>query len=140
MELEYTKIFITAAIAVLGWIAGHYFTSEKSRNDKKRDLSLEYLTRAYRFLTTEIVQRDISNEGWIKLEGIIAEIQLFGSVEQVRLAKDLADSISRGGEFEMDALINSLRKDLRSQLGLKAVSGNVKWLRYTPKGDVSVNL
>ena len=133
MQLEYAKIFITAAVAVLGWIAGHYFTSEKSRNDKKRDLSLEYLTRAYQFLTTEIVQRDISNEGWVKLEGIIAEIQLFGSVEQVRLAKELADSVSRGGEFEMDALINSLRKDLRNQLGLKAVSGNVKWLRYTPK-------
>ena len=52
------------------------------------------------------MRKDISNEGWIKLEGVIAEIQLFGSTEQVGLAKELADSIARGGEFEMDALIN----------------------------------
>lgn len=139
MQLEYTKIVITALIAVLGWIAGHYFTSEKSRNDKKRDLSIDYLTKAYKFLTTEIVQKNISNEGWTKLEGVIADIQLFGSPEQVTLAKELVDSIVEGGEFTMDALINSLRKDLRKQLGLEAVLGNVKWLRYTPKEDISVN-
>lgn len=139
MQLEYTKIFITAAVAVLGWIAGHYFTSEKSRNDKKRDLSLEYLTSAYRFLSTEIVCKEISNESWTKLEGVVAEMQLFGSVEQVELAKELADSMARGGDFTIDALINSLRKDLRNQLGLKAVSGNVKWLRYTPKKEIAVS-
>ena len=85
------------------------------------------------------MRKDISNEGWIKLEGVIAEIQLFGSTEQVGLAKELADSIARGGEFEMDALINSLRKDLRNQLGFKPVSGNVKWLRYTPTEDSSAD-
>ena len=132
MQLEYTKIIITALVAVLSWVVGHYLTSEKSRNDKKRDLSIEYLTDAYKFLATEIVLKHISDENWVKLEGVIANIQLFGSPEQIVLAKELANSIAQGGEFRLDALINSLRKDLRKQLGLKMVPGNVIWLRYTP--------
>lgn len=103
-------------------------------------MSIKYLADAYRFFTTEVVQRDISEEGWTKLESVIANIQLFGSPEQVMLAKELAEFIAKGGEFEMDALINSLRKGLRKQLGLEAVSGNVKWLRYTPKEDISNKL
>lgn len=139
MWLGYIKIFTTVLLAAAGWIVAHHFTSRKSRNDKKRDWSIDYLTNAYRFLTTEIAQKDISNEGWGKLEVVIADIQLFGSAEQVGLAKELADSIAKGGKFELDALINSLRKDLRKQLGFKAVSGNVKWFRYTPNKDVSLN-
>lgn len=133
MLLEYIKIVATVVVAALGWVVAHHFTSQKSRNDKKRDLSIEYLANAYRFLTTEVVQRDISNEAWTKLENVIADIQLFGSPEQVMLVKQLVECIVQGGEFEMDPLINSLRKELRKQLGLEAVSGNVKWFRYTPK-------
>ena len=95
MLLEYIKIVTAVFIAVLGWVVAHYFTSQKSRNDKKRDLSIEYLTNAYRFLTTEVVQKDISLEGWAKLENVIADIQLFGFVEQVALVKELADSMHK---------------------------------------------
>jgi hypothetical protein len=137
MLLEYIKIVATVFVAALGWIVAHYFTSQKSRNDKKRDLSIEYLSNAYRFLTTEIVQRDISDESWAKLEKVITDVQLFGSPEQVELIKNLVECIVQGGEFELDELINSLRKDLRKELGLEAVSGNVKWFRYTPRTDDS---
>ncbi|MEJ7666983.1 MAG: hypothetical protein WKG07_49520 [Hymenobacter sp.] len=73
------------------------------------------------------------------MKNVVAEIQLFGSVEQVELAKELADSMAQGGDFTIDALINSLRKDLRKQLKLEDVAGNVKWLRYTPKEGNSMS-
>jgi hypothetical protein len=57
-------------------------------------------------------------------------MQLFGSTEQAMLAKQLANTVAAGEEFELDPLINNLRTDLRSQLELEAIQGNVTWLRF----------
>jgi hypothetical protein len=40
------------------------------------------------------------------------------------------DVVAEGGEFQLDLLINNLRNDLRKELNLEMVSGNVRWLRF----------
>lgn len=130
MNIDYFKILATIVLAVIGWIVGYYFTTRKDINQKRRDISIEHLINAYRILTNEISHREGNKERDIKLENILSDIQLFGSEEQVQLAKNLADAVASGKEFQLDPLINSLRNDLRKIIGLKKIKGNVKWLRF----------
>ena len=124
------KFSIGTTVVALGWIAAHYFTNRRDRIAKRRDISLEHLINAYRILTNEISHREDMDER--KLEAVITDIQLFGSQKQIDVAKILAEEAAQKEHFELDALINCLRNDLRNELGLPKVGGNVKWLRFTP--------
>lgn len=128
--IDIIKFLTTALIVVLGWLAGHFFTSKRDKSNKKRELTIQHLINAYSVLTNEVSHREQTTERQEKLERIITEIQLFGSTEQASLAKQLANDVAAGLEFELDPLINSLRTDLRKQLELEAINGNVTWLRF----------
>jgi hypothetical protein len=130
MEVDYLKIVITLILAVLGWLVAHYFTAKRGSINKRREMSIEHLVDAYRVLAHDISRRELTSERQEKLENLLSDIQLFGSTEQVELAKQLADQVAAGGEFQLDILINSLRNDLRAQLNLSRIEGNVKWLRF----------
>jgi len=127
--MDYIKITVTIVLAVLGWITAYYFTRKREISAKQRDIVTRHLVRTYRVLTNDISHRATSSERQKKFEIMISDIQLFGSVEQVELVKTLADECVSGDEFQLDPLINSLRKDLRKRLNLSALSGNVTWVR-----------
>ncbi|QIR76606.1 hypothetical protein FA592_10380 [Sulfurospirillum diekertiae] len=129
MELEYLKIIITICLAVLGWLIAHSFTAKRDLKNKQREISITHLINAYRILTNDVSHRELTDERNEKLENILADIQLFGSQEQVELAKNLAVTVAAGGQFELDPLINSLRNNLRKELNLSKVEDNVQWLR-----------
>jgi len=131
MELDYFKILVTITLAVIGWISGHYFTNRRAIHSKRRELVTEHLVNAYRVLAHDVSHREITKERREKLENILSDVQLFGSNGQVDLARSLADDAAQNSVFELDPLINSLRNDLRSELGLETIKGNVRWLRYT---------
>lgn len=129
MDNEYLKIVITVLTAAFGWFSVHYFNSRRDRSIKRKEIVTAHLINAYRVLTHEITRRNLNKEKGEKLESVISDIQLFGSPDQVELAKKLAEDIISNDEFLMDELINNLKHDLRSQLGLEHIEGNVKWLR-----------
>ncbi|ANH81186.1 hypothetical protein A8C56_09505 [Niabella ginsenosidivorans] len=122
------KFSIGTFLVIGGWAAAHYFTNRRDRIAKRRDISLDHLIKAYRVLAEEISHREnVENR---QLESIITDIQLFGSEEQIMLAHQLAKDAAQNRHFELDPLINSLRKDLRKKLGLSDIKGNVIWLRF----------
>lgn len=131
MDFEYLKIAVTISLAVLGWIIAHWFTTRRDRALKRRELSIQYLIEAYRVLANEISHRDQTPDRTLKLENMLSDIQLFGSLKQVQLARTLADELASKRNFELDPLINSLRDDLRKELGLSRVEGNVRWIRFS---------
>jgi hypothetical protein len=131
VELEYLKIIITICLAVIGWLIAHSFTAKRDLKNKQREISITHLINAYRILTNDVANRELTDERKEKLENILADIQLFGSKEQVELAKNLAVTVAAGDQFELNPLINSLRNDLRQELNLPKVEGNIKWLRFT---------
>lgn len=138
MELEYIKTGNTIALAVVGWIVGHHINSLRDVRLKKRETTTQYLIDTYRTLTHEINQRELTDDRRNKLENLIADIQLFGSAEQINLVKNITDEIVCGrDEFNLDLLLNSLRNDLRKQLKLAKVDGNVRWLRFNISRDSS---
>ena len=120
---------ITLFIMVVGWGVAHYLTVMRDASNKRREIRLQYLIDAYRILTNEVSRRDLTPERGEKLENLLSDIQLFGSSNQVELARQLANEVASGASFELDPLITSLRDDLRKELNLSEVSGNVKWLR-----------
>jgi hypothetical protein len=79
MDLDYVKIIVTITLAIFGWVIGHFFTSRRDKQLKRRELSIEYLVNAYRILTNEISHRKETVERSQKLENILSDIQLFGT-------------------------------------------------------------
>jgi|SRR6185312_1666044 len=130
MDNDYLKILATVTTAVIGWIVAHYLNTLRDRSLKRKEVITSHLINAYRVLTNDVTKRDLTPERRTKLENVVADIQLFGSIEQIVLAKKLTDDIVANSEFPLDDLINNLKNDLRSQLGLKTVKGNVRWLRF----------
>ncbi|MCT7578371.1 hypothetical protein [Aliarcobacter butzleri] len=131
MDFEYLKIVLSVIIAVIGWIIGHYFTSKRDVSNKKREIRLNYLIEVYLILTNDLTERgNIDSKKAEIIEKIISQVQLLGSKKQVELVKTLADSIGKGEIIEYDTLINSLRDDLRKELELEKIEGNVHWARF----------
>ena len=133
VDLSLIKISVTIVLAVVGWLVAHYFTTKRDISNKRRSLVIEHLIESYRILTNDIAQREPTNESNLKLENILSDIQLFGSLEQINMSKELATKVASGGFFELSPLIASLRNDLRNELNLTKVDGNVKWLRFNEK-------
>ncbi|RZV15901.1 hypothetical protein D3M61_01020 [Aliarcobacter butzleri] len=131
MDFEYLKIMLSVIIAVIGWIIAHYFTSKRDVSNKKREIRLNYLIEVYLILTNDLTERgNIDSKKAERIEKIISQVQLLGSKKQVELVKTLADSIGKGEIIEYDTLINSLRDDLRKELELEKIEGNVHWARF----------
>lgn len=76
MDFDYIKIFVTIILVVSGWIIGHYFNSKRTRDQKRREISVEHLINSYRILTNEISHRKETPERTEKLENILSDIQL----------------------------------------------------------------
>ena len=129
LDFDYVKIAVSIALAVCGWMFAHSRTSKRDIANKRRELQIQYLIDAYRVLINEISQREATKERSKLLENVITDVQLFGTGDQVELAKKLASDICENKEFELDPLINSLRDELRQELNIENVSGNVQWLR-----------
>ena len=128
----------TLFVLIVGWFVGNYFSANRAQVNKRRDLRTKFLIEAYRILTNKISQRGPSAliENKIEFENLISDIQLFGTVEQVKLAKKLANDVEKLAndvenhpDADLDPLIKNLRKSLRKELSLEPVDGNVQWLR-----------
>ncbi len=124
------SLLATAAIAVVGWLAAHRFASARDRQNKKRDLRTSYLIDAYRRLESAGT-RPLCAQTAAAFESAIADIQLLGTVEQVRLAQEFASQFAGQGSASLDPLLESLRRDLRSELKLEEIADPIAWLRIT---------
>lgn len=85
--MDYIKIIITIAIAVGGWVTGHHFTSAQNLETDKRELTTKYLIEAYRTFEKHS-EATCAGKHWSSTEEAVADIQLFGSKEQIRLSKE----------------------------------------------------
>ena len=65
----------------------------------------------------------------------MVDLQLFGTPEQVRLARKFATDLGTTQEADRDALLNELRDSLRKEIGRKPVTGNVQWLKIGRKKE-----
>jgi hypothetical protein len=119
-----------ALIVVLGWIRTHQLTIEREIAAKRRDQHLTYLVPAYRTLAKWIPYNRAGRLDEIdeEFQKAIADIQFFGSTQQIQLVGELVDSLVNRREFNPEPLLVSLRDDLRRELDKEKVSGPIHWL------------
>jgi hypothetical protein len=117
-------LVITTGVAMLGWFVAHRFNTHRDRQNNRREVRVEYLIEAYRRLEGGADRGAIHNTEYGKgFESAIADVQLFGTVEQVRMAKELASAIAERKEgASAGALLLSLRDDLRKELSLDVIN------------------
>jgi hypothetical protein len=120
-------IFITLILTSAGW----YVAVRRDRLSKKRDLRTQYLIEAYRRLESAGNRSGPSPELEESLESAVADIQLFGSPEQLALSKQFALEFAASGRSSLDALLESLRTDLRRELELGTAPERITYLRIT---------
>ncbi len=117
-------LLVTTLVAVAGWMAAHRFNSQRDLRSKRREIRVDYLIRAYQRLEAGACREalDASNDRR-DFESAVADIQLFGTNDQVRMAKEMAAAIA---ERRIDAsagpLLLSLRDALRRELDLGEIN------------------
>lgn len=131
-------LIVTTLIAILGWLIAHALTRKRDRANKLRDIRLQYLIEAYRRLGDAALRHLPSEPEYAqRLESALADIQLFGSISQVEKLKKMFEDYAENEEGNLDEVINDLRDELRKELDLPPISGNVQWLRIRHKANES---
>lgn len=127
------QLFTTAIVAFLAaWLA-HRFAASRDQKNKRRDQRISFLIEAYRRL--ELVSNRPSLADSQPIESAIADIQLFGSPNQVRLVQDFVSQFAATGNGSLDAILAEVRKDLRAELQLERVPDKLLYLRFPQKPD-----
>lgn len=128
MNSSITVVVVTSAIVILGWFFVHYLTARRDHKNKKRELRLEYLIRAYRELGMAAA-RPANSEYLKNLESGFHDVQLFGNSEQLKLLEEIFLSHEKFGGANLEPLLNSLRTELRELLGQSTANTELKFYR-----------
>lgn len=124
------SLIITALVAVVGWFIVHQLSISRDIKNKRTELKIKYLIEAYRRLEN-VSHRD--NPNMQDFESAIADIQLFGSKQQVALAQEIATEFAKNKTVSLDPLLGDLREDLRKLLHLEHLPGNPIIIRWKEK-------
>jgi hypothetical protein len=140
--MEYLKILFAVLTAVIGWVAGHYFTSRRDLASSRRSVRIDALVTCYKALIRSgidgvMLKRDDSGRvinNAVPVEDAIALIHLYGDAQQSALASAYAKQIADTGKGSATDLVNSLRRDIRGMLGAGDLLSEPVYLRVKPNG------
>jgi hypothetical protein len=126
---EWTKLLLPSLINVGGLIVVAIGWYRVHQANKRREQRVQYLFSAFvAFVRAAAVplfeQRKEFKEVEPDLQTAVASIQAFGTAELNALVRVWADK-----RIELDALVDSLRKELRGELGLPPITGPITWIR-----------
>jgi hypothetical protein len=118
--------------AIVGALLGHRLTRERDREQRRRELVLTYLIDAWKNLETGSRDNVDIHRKSEALEKAIADIQLFGSPEQIGMASEFAKSMTANSSANTTPLLSDLRDSLRLELNLKKAP-TLFFFRLTPR-------
>lgn len=136
---EYIDIanLLTVGVALGGWFVVHRLTAWRDRVNYKRKMQTDFLVKAFQGLSGAANCPPTSGgQHFRDMERAIADIQLFGSRAQIELVEKFMHEFEETKRASLDPLLNSLRKDLRKELGYEQITSNVWWFR--PEGGETV--
>lgn len=133
MEFEkLIQIIVTVLIAVIGWIIAHWFTSNRDQKNKRREIQTKFLIDAYQKIESSIEPAQYTKEWGESLQSAIADIHLFGTKEQIRIAQGFSEKLLSKeviDQNDLKQLLHELRNELRNELGLEHVNGHIGHIR-----------
>lgn len=118
-----------ALVVAIGWIVSAYMAAAQRRAEART----AYLVEAYDDLALSS-NRLLTPEYARMLETAVAKIQLYGNEEEIAAVNHLLDTWERPQpdgkpRADIDPALVTLRNSLRRELGLSAISGQVRWIR-----------
>ena len=125
----FVQLSVTACVAFVGAFLAHALSSRRDRTNKKRDQRISFLIEAYRRL--EFVSNRPEIEDSKPVESAMADIQLFGSPNLVRLSQEFIREFAKHRTASLDPLLEALRADLREELELEPSPGKLLFLRWS---------
>ncbi|OLD25844.1 MAG: hypothetical protein AUJ04_06950 [Acidobacteria bacterium 13_1_40CM_3_55_6] len=124
----FLPLAVTASLTIIGWFIAHQLAAWRDRANKRREQRLLYLIDAYRRLS-KAVHHPRPYEVADEIQSAVADIQLFGSKNQILRIQQFVKELSANHEACLDRMMNSLRDDLRKELKLLPVQDQILWLR-----------
>ncbi|ETA26006.1 hypothetical protein SJDPG2_09395 [Porphyromonas gingivalis SJD2] len=122
-------LIIQCIITVIGWIVVYILAIRQNTQIKKKEVTIEYLIQAWGKLEKASNRKD--NRYNTEIETAIADIQLFGTKQQIELAQQFAEEIARNKESSALELLILLRENLRKELKLEKAPRKFKFLRFS---------
>ncbi len=133
LYVSFLSLLLASVITILGWFILSNLAAKRDRINKQRDLRVEYLIGAYSKLANASWRDPESGTSYYAdVETAMADIQLFGTDSQIAKAKKIMDDFQRTRCSSLDELLRDLRDDLRYEMDLSKIEGNVQWFR--PEG------
>lgn len=130
---------IGAIVIIVGWKVAHKQQLERDIEAKRLEMRIQYLIEAYRRLEFSS-NRPLTPQLVPDFERAIADIQLFGSVEQVVMVQKIAKDFADKGTADLNLLLRDLRDSLRQEIDLGEVSPNLVHLRISNTNEGKSNL
>jgi hypothetical protein len=126
------SLAIPALVAIGGLIGAHWLGSRRELANRRREARLQALSKAFMKLAMFVRRTGPPSDQAIHdFEEFVAEIQLYGTASQLALMHRLVDEMKvPNSEVSFDAILESLRDDLRRELRLAEVTGGVWWFRF----------
>lgn len=135
VDFNIVKIAISVAIAVGGWIIGHYFNSRRDAEVNRKKMVTEYLVNAYRKMNvfaSVLASGAKGNQSLADdINSAVGDVQLFGNMKQIQLVKEIAEYIQKNKCVDTDKLselLHDLRNALRTELVLNAIESPIAHL------------
>lgn len=122
-------LIIQCIITVIGWIVVYILAIRQNTQIKKKEVTIEYLIQAWGKLEKASNRKD--NRYNTEIETAIADIQLFGTKQQIELAQQFAEEIARNKESSALELLILLRENLRKELKLEKAPRKFKFLKFS---------
>ena len=126
-SLEFWKIAIPSLIAIVIALVSHQLAVSRQIREQRKKQKIEYLIEAFSSLMS-FSNNPNKQEAAVHLRSAAMKIQFMGSKSQDKQMKELIDSLIKKNDFNFDPLLCSLRDELRSELTLEKLEGNVYWV------------
>lgn len=108
---------VALLVSIASWFIGHSLSKKRDFINKKKEIRIQYLINAWQLIEDASNRPD--NKSLKNFEKAIADIQLFGTLRQIQLSRDIAINFARNKSVNCDLLLEDLRGDLRKELGLE---------------------
>ena len=117
------SVVVAVALLLMRVFVMHRVQQQRQRENRQETERLKSLVAAYRSLAGSFTPA--AEEHRMQIEETLSDIVLFGSIRQVELAADCARALTRGEPVSYQALIEDLRSELRTQLGLEPIPASL---------------
>jgi hypothetical protein len=124
---------ISLGSALVGGSFVHFLAGRRDIDSKRRDLVVKHKMELWKLIDQQnglaAKSLGIDVPDLTPWEQIVREIQLLGTNEQILWVHEIVNGVNTGNQVSFNPLLDSLKKELRNELGLQDSSHPYFWFR-----------